>query len=178
MTKIRLAAVLLAAAALTACSTSEGGSPSPVKSPESGGGSTSAAQSSSSAAPSDSLTSCEILTELGLTDVKKRTGGAASTDGCTAKDAQSVQVQLNIFPTLGLSDYQPGPASQISDTTVGTRKAKLVKEAVSQLDCVVAVEISPTSRADVMAYSIKSLDEACKSAEALAKSVEPALPKS
>ncbi|AXX28934.1 hypothetical protein APASM_1569 [Actinosynnema pretiosum subsp. pretiosum] len=127
------------------------------------------------------MSSCEILTQIAaeqdLRDIKERTGGAASTDGCNAKNSKKMTLGLNIFPTLNLADYQPGPTSQISDTTVGTRKAKLVKEAASQLDCVIAIEISPTSRADVFAYSINSLDEACSTAEALAKAVEPSLPK-
>ncbi|GAA2668543.1 MULTISPECIES: DUF3558 family protein [Actinosynnema] len=183
MTKLRTTAALIIAAALTACSTVEPGSPSAASTQDSSSGSTSASKPTSGSAPSDQLSSCEILTEVapeqGLENIQERTGGAASTDACNARNStKQLSLGLSIYPTLNLADYQPGPTSQISDTTVGTRKAKLVKEAASQLDCVIAIEISPTSRADVFAYSINSLDEACATAEALAKAVEPSLPKS
>ncbi|ATE53232.1 DUF3558 family protein [Actinosynnema pretiosum] len=182
MTKIRLAAAILAAAALTACSTVEPGNPSAASPQGSASGSTSASKPTSGSAPSDQLSSCEILTEVAaeqdLENIQERTGGAASTDACNAENSKKkLSLGLSIYPTLALADYKPGPTSKISDTTVGTRKAKLVKEAASQLDCVIAIEISPTSRADVFAYSINSLDEACATAETLAKAVEPSLPK-
>ncbi|WP_041836642.1 hypothetical protein [Actinosynnema mirum] len=176
----RIAGALLLAAALTACSTVEPGSPSASSDQESGTAQSPTTRSSSGSGGTTTgdVDSCEVLTSVaGQNDLREIKKDSITDNTCFAKTSKRETVHLTIYPDLSLEQYQANSLTEMSDTTVGSRPAKKAKKAVAQLDCVIAIEISPTSRADVFAYSINSLDEACAKAEALAKAVEPSLPK-
>ncbi|WP_440899580.1 DUF3558 domain-containing protein [Actinosynnema sp.] len=175
MNRSRILALLLIAGTVTACSTQEPGTPSAAPPQDTEGTKTSG---SPSTGPSlDELDPCDVLTEIApkndLTDMAD-----ADSNGCSAKNSKGVRVQLDVYPTLGISQYQAGANSEISETTVGGRAAKLVKKTVTDLDCTVTIEVTSSSRVDVTGYSISSIDDSCATAQALAKDVEPELPKS
>lgn len=177
LNRSRILALLLVAGTVTACSTQEPGTPSAAPSGESGSTKTSSPASSSSGTSLDELDPCEVLTKVAsrsdLTDVTDAGEGS-----CSAKNSKRASVQLDVLPTLGISQYKAGANSEISETTVGGRAAKLVKKTVTDLDCTVTIEVTSSSRVDVTGYSISSIDDSCAIAQALAKDVEPELPKS
>ena len=60
---------------------------------------------------------------------------------------------------------------------IGSRKAKLVKAPSTKSSCLVAIEVTSTSRVDVGASANASLAEACDAATKVATAIEPKLPK-
>ncbi|WP_447004706.1 hypothetical protein ACRAKI_34845 [Saccharothrix isguenensis] len=109
---------------------------------------------------------------LGLTEIKE--------DGvkeCVARYGGKLVVRIKAFPELGIADYVPGPNSQISDLPLGGHKAKRVTAPASSSSCAVTIEITPSSRVDVIGSANASLDEACDAATKVATAIEPKLPK-
>ena len=116
---------------------------------------------------------CEVLNsvaaQLKLTEIEEEGG-----DTCLAHYSSTVSFSLAAHPDLGIDEAVGG---EKSDITVGSRKAKLVKTPTTQSSCLVAIEVSPTSRVDVGTSANASLDEACEAARTIATAIEPKLPK-
>ncbi|HEX6341588.1 DUF3558 family protein [Umezawaea sp.] len=168
---------------LAGCSQQEGGNPAPATT--TGMSSTSAAEpttpTSSSSGAGNALATfdgCKVLTavagQFSLTDIEE-----IAKEQCGAKygAVPGVSVSLRARPDLGYEEAQGGPNAELTNTTVGSRKAKLVKKAFSSSSCLVAVEVTSTSRVDFMSSANASLDDACAAATAVATAVEPSLPK-
>ncbi len=110
--------------------------------------------------------------QVPLTEIEKE-----GSTGCGARYGTTVSLGLKTFLDIGLKEVSGGSNAEFSDTTIGSRKAKLVKKAYSDSACAVAIEVSATSRVDVVASANISLDEACAAANAVATAIEPKLPK-
>jgi hypothetical protein len=111
-----------------------------------------------------------VASQLNLTEIEKEGG-----DTCLANYSSSVSFSLAAHPELGIEDTVGG--TEKSDIPVGSRKGKLVKSPTTTASCLVAVEVTPTSRVDVGASANASLDEACEAATKVATAIEPKLPK-
>ncbi|RKT51526.1 subtilisin inhibitor-like [Saccharothrix australiensis] len=167
---------------LAGCTTKDPGSATP------GGGSTSTTtktseKSTATSEPSgggDKLARFDACAELNavasrfsLSRVEK--DGAR---GCTARWGQTTTaVGVKAFPEVGLSGATGGSSARISDTTVGSRKAKRVEAGLTDVSCLIAVEVNATSRVDFYATSTTSVEESCDTAKQLAEAIEPKLPK-
>ncbi|GGP56475.1 hypothetical protein GCM10010185_30770 [Saccharothrix coeruleofusca] len=114
----------------------------------------------------------EIASQFGLTEIAED-----DSTSCNAELSKSVSVRLDVHPTLGLADYRLLPHAEASDADVGARKARLVKKTFSSSSCAMAMEVTSSSRIDVVASANASLDEACDAVTKLATAVEPNLPK-
>lgn len=172
------ASLALAGLALVSCSDGESGSPSPVTTTTAGAKSTTGATSASSPAGAQSLSDfkpCPVFTSIGsqfgLTEIEEE--GSKS---CTAEYSDSVTVRLDVHPDKGIADFVPESATELSDISVGSRKARLAKKALTSSSCAVIIEVGPTARVDVFASADASLDEACRAATDVATAVEPKLP--
>lgn len=173
-TRVVLALTVLGAVA-TGCTTGGTATPGPT-------GSTSTERTSkatTSTKPStggDTLADfdpCAVLNsvaaQLNLTEIEKEGG-----DTCLANYSSTVSFSLAAHPDLGIEEAVGG---EKSDIPVGSRKGKLVKTPTTKSSCLVAIEVTPTSRVDVGASANASLDEACEAATKIATAVEPKLPK-
>ncbi|XVS64170.1 DUF3558 family protein [Actinosynnema sp. CA-299493] len=112
----------------------------------------------------ESVTSQLNLTDLEPTDEKE----------CLADYSSTVSIGLTKQPELAIGEAVGGEKSEIN---IGSRKALLVKTPTTKSSCLVAVEVTPTSRVDVAASADASLDEACEAATKVATAIEPKLPK-
>lgn len=171
------ASLVLLGVALASCSSGEAGNPSPATTASVDTEETTKPTSTSSASNSlADVDPCEVLNsvapQFGLTKIEED-----DSDSCVADYSNSVSIGLDVHADRGLADYQPEPTSELSDTSVGGRKAKLVKKALTSTSCAMVVEVSATSRFDVFASANASLDEACRAATDVATAVEPKLPK-
>jgi len=113
-----------------------------------------------------------VAGQLGLSGIEE--------DGdqeCSARYATTVAVRVKAFLDIGLNDVAGGPNAEFSDIAVGSRKAKLVKKAFSSSACATAIEVSATSRVDVVASANISLDESCDAATKVATAIEPRFPR-
>ena len=110
-----------------------------------------------------------VAAQLKLTEIEEEGG-----DTCIANYSSSVAFSLAAHPELGIEETVGG---QPSDIAVGARKAKLVKSPTTTASCLVAIEVTATSRVDVGTSARASLDEACAAATAIATAIEPKLPK-
>ncbi|MFE9744589.1 DUF3558 family protein [Saccharothrix saharensis] len=176
MIKVLSARVVLASALLglvvTGCTTQ--GTPTP------GAGSTTtekAVETTTSTKPSgggDTLAdfdACEALKSaagLQLTEVE------ADGQACDAEFSATTSVTVKAQPSLKIDE---AVGKELSDITVGSRKAKLVKAPSSESSCLVAIEVTATSRVDVGASANASQAEACEAATKVATAIEPKLPK-
>ncbi|MFJ6670811.1 DUF3558 family protein [Actinosynnema sp. NPDC091369] len=173
-TRVVLALAVLGAVA-TGCTTDGTPTPGPT-------GSTSTEQTSkttTSTKPStggDALADfdpCAVLNsvaaQLNLTGIEEEGG-----DTCLANYSSTVSFSLAAHPELGIDEAVGG---EKSDIPVGSRKGKLVKTPTTKNSCLVAIEVTPTSRVDVGASANASLDEACEAATKVATAIEPKLPK-
>ncbi|MBP2339316.1 hypothetical protein JOF41_005494 [Saccharothrix coeruleofusca] len=175
----RTAALLtFAGLVLASCGSGEHGNPSPASTTTAVSAADAPESASTSPAGGASLVGfepCSVFTSItaqfGLTGIKE--DGSAS---CLAVYSDGVTARLDVRPSRGLDDFVPGANSEISETSVGSRQAKLVKKPVTSTSCAVAIEVSVTSRVDVFATSDTSLDESCKAATDIAAAVEPELP--
>ncbi|QTR01213.1 hypothetical protein J7S33_17160, partial [Saccharothrix algeriensis] len=85
---------------------------------------------------------------------------------CMAKWGNSTtRVRIRVYPELGIADVVAKPDAQITETTIGSHKAKIAKAALSKTDCDVSVEITAKSRVDFFGAATASADEACDAAK-------------
>ncbi|MFE2753731.1 DUF3558 family protein [Actinosynnema sp. NPDC059335] len=114
---------------------------------------------------------CEALRSasgLNLTEIE------ADGKACDAEFSATTSVTVKAQPSLKIDD---AVGKELSDITVGSRKAKLVKAPSSESSCLVAIEVTADSRVDVGASANASQAEACDAATAVANAIEPKLPK-
>ncbi|WP_231499871.1 DUF3558 family protein [Saccharothrix sp. NRRL B-16314] len=118
--------------------------------------------------------SCEVLNsiaaQLNLTEIEEESRSA-----CGAEFSATVSVSIKAQPELAIADAV-GDGKK-TDTSIGSRKARLVEAPGTKTSCLVAVEVSPTSRVDVISSSDNSLQAACDAATKVATAIEPKLPK-
>ncbi|MBP2339615.1 hypothetical protein JOF41_005793 [Saccharothrix coeruleofusca] len=114
----------------------------------------------------------DVAGRFGLTEIEE-----ADSTSCDAEYSKSVSIRLDVHLDSGIADYNLLPDAEPSDTQVGSRKAKLVKKTLSASSCAVAMEVTTSSRIDVVATANVSLDEACDAVTKVAAAVEPKLPK-
>ncbi|MBB5806438.1 hypothetical protein F4560_006206 [Saccharothrix ecbatanensis] len=116
---------------------------------------------------------CEVLNsvaaQLNLTEVEEESRGA-----CGAVASPGSGVTIKAQPELAIADAA-GDGKK-SDIPIGPRKARLVEAPGTNKSCLVAVEVGPTSRVDVVASS-RSLETSCELATKVATAIEPKLPK-
>ncbi|MFD0199430.1 MULTISPECIES: DUF3558 family protein [Saccharothrix] len=116
---------------------------------------------------------CEVINsvaaQLNLTEIEE--SGARE---CLAEYSTTASVSLVKQPELAIGDAVGG---EMTDISVGSHKAKLVKTPTTSSSCMVTIEVTATSRVDVTSSTNASLDEACAAATAVAEAVEPKLPK-
>jgi hypothetical protein len=112
-----------------------------------------------------------LAAELNLTELE-------ATDGRECLEfreySSTVSISLVKQPELAIADAVGGETTDIS---VGSRNAKLVKTPTTKSSCMVAVEVTATSRVDITSSANASLDEACEAATKVATAIEPKLPK-
>lgn len=164
---------------VSGCSTNEPGTPSPGTNTATSASETDTPPTSTSAGSGASLATykpCDelnaVASQLGLTSIAED-----GTQECKARYATTVAVRVKAFRDIGLDKVEGGPNAVFSDTSVGSRKAKLVKKAFSDSACAVALQVTANSRVDVVASANISLDEACDAATKVATAIEPKLPK-
>ncbi|MGW4109518.1 DUF3558 family protein [Actinosynnema sp. NPDC004786] len=118
--------------------------------------------------------SCAVLesvaSQLSLSNIE-----AVDEKECGADYGDTGAVGLTKQPELAIADATGD--GQKSDITVGSRKARLVEAPGTDRSCLVAVEVTPTSRVDVITSSRANLAEACETATKIANAIEPKLPK-
>ncbi|ONI82402.1 hypothetical protein ALI22I_40610 [Saccharothrix sp. ALI-22-I] len=139
-----------------------------------------ASKTTTSAKPSDAgdsladFDSCAALnsvaSQLNLSNIEE-----VDEKECGADYSATVSFGLTKQPELAIGDAV-GDGKK-SDISVGSHKAKLVEAPGSRTSCLVAVEVGPTSRVDVIASSNNSLEAACEAATKVATAIEPKLPK-
>lgn len=177
--KSRILLTALAMGALvtvSACSAGQSaGTPLPETSPTTAT-STSVPGTSSSSGSSKDADPCSLLTQaeasgLGASGAPKREM-VGTKDTCRWKTADAT-FQVGVRTNLGLAQVQPD-GGQVTDLTVGNRPAKKVSGDGSGV-CIIAVEISSSSRVDVTALG-KPKEDACPLALKVAEAVEPKLP--
>ncbi|NUT54332.1 MAG: hypothetical protein HOV94_44645 [Saccharothrix sp.] len=116
--------------------------------------------------------SCEALNsvaaQLKLTEIEP------DGEACDAEFSATTSVTVKGQPSLKIDE---AVGKELSDITVGSRRAKLVKAPSSASSCLVTVEVTESSRVDVGASANASLDEACDAATKVATAIEPELPK-
>ncbi|GAA2684373.1 MULTISPECIES: DUF3558 domain-containing protein [Actinosynnema] len=171
--RVPLSALLLSAAVLSGCSTVEPGSPSPAGT---GSPATSGASSTSSA-PQAVPDACALLEkvagEFSVTNVEKSSDG----EDCDGDLPEVRSIAIQVYPDLGLAQYNPIYQAVVSDIDVNGRRGKLVEKALTKFDCAVVLELTETSRVDVFA-SASVTNDSCAVAQQIAKAIEPDLPRS
>ncbi|WP_433266261.1 DUF3558 family protein [Actinosynnema sp. CS-041913] len=114
-----------------------------------------------------------VASQFALTRIEKE-----GPRGCKARWGQTTTaVLVDAFPEVGLSEVTGGSSARLADTTVGSRKAKRVEAGLTDVSCLIAVEVDATSRVDFYAAATTTVEESCDAAKKLAEAVEPKLPK-
>ncbi|MFI9006997.1 hypothetical protein ACIGNX_07175 [Actinosynnema sp. NPDC053489] len=111
-----------------------------------------------------------VSSQLNLSEIEK-----VDEKECGAEYSPTVSFGLTKQPELAIGDAVGN--GKKSDISIGSRKAKRVEAPATKTSCLVAVEVGPTSRVDVIASSDNSLDAACEAATKVATAIEPKLPK-
>ncbi|MEV8444136.1 DUF3558 family protein [Actinosynnema sp. NPDC051121] len=177
MIKVLSARVVLVSAVLglvvTGCTTE--GTPTPgagsattEKTVETTTTSTKASGSGDTLADFDACETLKSAAGLQLTEIE------ADGQACDAEFSATTSVTVKGQPSLKIDD---AVGKERSDITVGSRKAKLVKAPSSESSCLVAIEVTATSRVDVGASANASQAEACEAATKVAEAIAPKLPK-
>ncbi|MCE6995782.1 DUF3558 domain-containing protein [Saccharothrix sp. S26] len=130
--------------------------------------STKASGSGNTLADFDACEALKSAAGLQLTEIE------ADGQACDAEFSATTSVTVKAQPSLKIDE---AVGKELSDITVGSRKAKLVKAPSSESSCLVAIEVTATSRVDVGASANASQAEACEAATKVAEAIEPKLPK-
>ncbi|GGP69448.1 hypothetical protein GCM10010185_47850 [Saccharothrix coeruleofusca] len=96
---------------------------------------------------------------------------------CAASAPGPSAARLKAFPDIGVDGGTLAPNAEVSKTKIGTREARLISKAFSSTACAVTMEVTSTSRVDVVVSDNSSLEEACEAATNIATAIEPRLPK-
>lgn len=163
-------------AVVTGCTTDGTATPGPTTSATTEQTATGTTATTKPSGGGDSLAdfdSCEVLNsvaaQLNLTEVEEESRGA-----CGAVASPGSGVTIKAQPELAIADAV-GDGKK-SDISIGPRKARLVEAPGTNKSCLVAVEVGPTSRVDVVASS-RSLETSCELVTKVATAIEPKLPK-
>lgn len=145
--------------------------------PTESGGDTEPPETSESETDSgaDSLKPCELLSPEDLTALSLGPGeedAAAGARSCSWQTPEGIVIGADIWDNLGIGDVQSKSAPQ--PKTVGSRKATQYTGELGA--CAVAIELTATSRVDVIAVADGDLAKACQVANDAAKLVERNLP--
>ncbi|HEY3465294.1 MAG TPA: DUF3558 domain-containing protein [Amycolatopsis sp.] len=186
---VRVVLPLVAGGALLAgCTSTQGGTASPVQSPSASAPETSESSSSSGGGGTQSITDPCTLIEPGdlssygeFNPPRNQTVGGARTCNYQKKIAsasdKSMVIGANIRDTASV-DQVNDTGGGVVDKDINGRKAKEASGGASVAGCTVALPVGDSSRVDVAVIGVGTADEACQIAEAVAKSaVEPRLPK-
>lgn len=172
----KIIAFTLLTGALVACTSNEAGQARPDATTSS---SPQSSPSTSQAGSTDQLLrldTCETLENLAgqlpITAIK-----AFGEESCGGRYDGNVGFQFTKFPTMGLADYKTDPESEVSPTTIAGRTAQLTRKTVaSSTGCAMSIEITESSRVDIVGSYYASLDETCAAVTALATAIAPNLP--
>lgn len=170
--------------ALGACSAGTQGTPGPVASTTTAqNGTGSVSTTTDTGDPLASVDPCTLLDPALLSQnqlVKSKSGiaaGARFCDWVSGPTATSVgySVSVNVYDHAGLGDLSTAGFS-ITDHAVGQHQGRLSTPTAGDT-CVVSMEMSPTSRVDVVgADGAAVVATSCKIATLIAPSVEHQLP--
>jgi hypothetical protein len=139
---------------------------------DTGSSTTSSAPAGDSLADFDTCEALEgVASELGLTRVEK-----ARENSCEARYAERIGVRVIAYPELGVDDFVPGANTQISDLPLGSHKAKRATAPTTDSSCAIVIEITSSSRVDVVGSSPSTQEQACEAATKVATAIEPKLP--
>jgi hypothetical protein len=162
---------------VSGCTDSRGGNALPGTSAASN---TAPPSNAASVNPFDGLKACEVLDKAleGSGFSAAVVDKAGGDNGCKADKAQYGGLNLTLQPDLGIKDLN-GDKSKQHDGDIHGRPSIQVREGLgSSGDCAIAMEVTNTSRAFVVAsLSTGTTDEACTFVENVANKVEPQLPK-
>ncbi|WP_158847023.1 DUF3558 family protein [Saccharothrix deserti] len=112
-----------------------------------------------------------VAPQLNLTEITPD-----DADKCDAEFSPTTSVALQIWPDKGLADVVT-TTGEVSSTTVGSRKATMLKGSTTDESCLIAVEVTATSRVDVVGSSNNSQADSCDAVTKVATAIEPKLPK-
>ncbi|SEF30549.1 Protein of unknown function [Amycolatopsis pretoriensis] len=189
MTKL-LVRVLLPLAAggalLAGCTSTQGGTASPAQSSPVSEPGTSESQSSGGGGTQSITDACSLL-EAGdvssFGEFKEPVPGTTG-DVRTCRFQQKVASASENAKVIGVNIRDTASVAQVNDTGGGVvdkdvngRKAKEAPGGASVAACTLALPVGDSSRVDVAVTGAESADQACQVAEAVAKAVEPRLPK-
>lgn len=189
MTKL-LVRVLLPLAAggalLAGCTTTQGGTASPAQSSPVGEPGASESPSSGGGGTQSITDACSLLEASdvsGYGEFKEPVPGTTG-DVRTCRYQQKVASASENAKVIGVNIRDTASVAQVNDTGGGVvdkeingRKAKEAPAGPSVAACTLALPVGDSSRVDVAVTGAASGDEACQIAEAVAKAVEPRLPK-
>lgn len=172
----KIIAFTLLSGALVACTSSEKGQARPDTTANSSPQTSSPTSQTGNADQLIQLDLCETLDNLSgqlpITAIK-----AFGEESCGGRYDGNVGFQFAKFPTMGLADYVTDPESKVSSTTIAGRTAQLTRRTVaSSTGCAMSIEITESSRVDIVGSYYASLDETCAAVTAIAEAVAPSLP--
>jgi hypothetical protein len=189
MTKLFLRVVLplvAGGALLAGCTSTQGGTASPVQSPSAGESSAPETSSSSGGGGTESISDPCSLIEVGdlssygefKAPVSKKIGTARSCSyqkKIASASEESIVIGANVRDDASI-DQVNDTGGGVVDKDINGRKAKEASGG-SVAACTLGLAVG-ASRVDVVVTTVKSADESCQIAEAVAKAaVEPRLPK-
>ncbi|WP_461123412.1 DUF3558 domain-containing protein [Saccharothrix stipae] len=166
----------VSSAIATGCTTGGTATPGPTTESTSTGSTSKGTTSTKPSKGGDSLAdfdSCAVLqsiaSQLNLSEIEK-----VDEKECGAEVSTIAALGLTKQPELAIADAVG--TGKKTDIPIGSHKARLVEGPGTNTSCLVAVEVGPTSRVDVIVAS-SSLATSCETATAVATAVEPKLPK-
>ncbi|MCR6486402.1 DUF3558 domain-containing protein [Amycolatopsis sp. OK19-0408] len=188
MTKLLVRVVLplvAGGALLTGCTSTQGGTASPAQSPSASAPATSESSSTGGAGTESITDPCSLLEAGDLSSY----GEFNPPENGTLGGARVCSYQKKIASAsdkgmvAGVSVRDDATVDQVRDTGRGVvdkevngRKAKESPDGAAP-GCTLGLAVGDSSRVDVAVTAVQSSDEACQIAEAVAKTVEPRLPK-
>jgi hypothetical protein len=189
MTKllVRVLLPLVAGGTLLAgCTTTQGGTASPAQSSSAGESGTPESPSSGGGGTQSITDACSLLEAGDVSGygefnepLNKTVGGVRS---CSYR--QKIASASDNAKVIGVNVRDTASVAQVNDTGGGVvdkdvngRKAREASGGASLPACTLALPVGDSSRVDVAVIGAASADEACQVAEAVAKAVEPRLPK-
>lgn len=172
-TYIRSGALVVSAFVVVGCSPTTSGVPQPASS--------SSVATSAVSSVFGTLKACDLVDKAmdgqGFSPSKpERAGGSNS---CSSEKSGYGQAGLTLNEGVGIKDFPNLDPAKIFDGEVNGRPAAKITDGVRDHgDCMVAMAVGDKNRVFVnVALNTGSTDEACDFAMAVAKKVEPSLPK-
>jgi hypothetical protein len=189
MTKllVRVLLPLVAGGALLAgCTTTQGGTASPAQSSPASASGTPESPSSGGSGTQSITDACSLLEASDVSGYGEFKEPVPGTVGGvrTCRSQQKIASASENARVIAVNVRDTASVAQVNDTGGGVvdkdvngRKAKEAPGGASVAACTLALPVGDSSRVDVAVTGAASADEACQIAEAVAKAVEPRLPK-